>query len=74
MGRRALAFPLVRLAELTSLVTLGVFTLVNLSLFALGRKLDDPGLARFRWWGAFAALLCIGIAVFQLSSGLAGGH
>lgn len=70
----ALFFPLVRLAELTSLVTLGVFTLVNLSLFALGRKLDDPGLARFRWWGAFAALLCIGIAVFQLSSGLAGGH
>jgi len=64
----ALLVPLVRLAEWSSLVTLGVFALVNLALVALGRSLDDPLVRRFRWWGALGAALCLGIAGFQILS------
>lgn len=70
----ALFFPLVLLAEATSLVILSVFTLVNLSLFALGGRLDDPWLKRFRWWGLFGAVICGGVAGFQIIAGVAGGH
>ncbi|WP_281927164.1 APC family permease [Roseibium album] len=70
----ALAFPLVRLAATTSLVTLGVFALVNLSLFLLGRRDGTGVLYRRRWWGLAGAVLCMSIAAFQLGAGLAGGH
>ncbi|MEM7776855.1 MAG: APC family permease [Pseudomonadota bacterium] len=70
----ALLFPLVQLAEATSLILLGVFTLVNLSLFALGGHHEDELLRRFRWWGLFSATVCIGILAFQLFAGVSGGH
>lgn len=70
----ALLFPLVRLAEITSLVTLGVFALVNLALYRLGSHADDKTLYWFRWWGLIGAGICIGIAVFQISTGTTGGH
>lgn len=65
----AASFDLTSLAELTSLVTLLVFTLVNLALFAIGVKIPQTGLGRWRWWGLFAALptaLILGWQVTQL--------
>ena len=70
----ALFFPLIRLAEATSLVTLSVFTLVNLSLFSLGRRLGDPLIRRYRWWGLLAAFICAAIAILQILTGVGGGH
>ncbi len=70
----ALFFPLVRLAEATSLVTLGVFALVNLALFSLGGVLDDNLVKRWRWWGVFGAAICIGVATFQVLANVSGGH
>ncbi|WP_417673490.1 APC family permease [Roseibium sp.] len=70
----AVSFPLVRLAEATSLVTLAVFALVNLSLFRLGGRLDDRTLQRFRWWGLAGAAICVVIAGFQIATGALGGH
>jgi len=70
----AFAFPLVKLAEATSLVTLAVFALVNLSLYRLGSRLDDRKLQRFRWWGLAGAVICATIAGFQILTGALGGH
>ncbi|MCB1383914.1 MAG: amino acid permease [Notoacmeibacter sp.] len=63
----ALFFPLVGLAEATSLVTLAVFAMVNLSLFRLGGMADYPQLRLWRWWGLFAAAICMGLAAFQFA-------
>ncbi len=62
----ALTLPLVHLAELTSLVVLAVFALVNLSLFALGGGNSGAGLGRWCYWGLLGAVLCIAILIFQL--------
>ena len=62
----AASLPLVRLAELTSMVILLVFSLVNLSLFRLGGQIDDPILRRYRLWGIFGAFLCLSILSFSL--------
>jgi amino acid transporter len=70
----ALLFPLVRLAAATSLVTLGVFALVNLSLYLLGRREKATVLYRRRWWGLLGTVLCVSIAVSQLVIGSVGGH
>ncbi|WP_417684192.1 APC family permease [Roseibium sp.] len=70
----ALVFPLVRLAELTSLVTLSVFALVNLSLYCLGGRPEHQQLQRYRWVGLFGAGICVAIAGFQILSGTFGGH
>ncbi len=70
----ALFFPLIRLAEATSLATLGVFALVNLALCSLGGALDDAVVRRWRWWGLPGATICITLAAFQIISGIAGGH
>ena len=67
----ALSFPLIRLAEATSLVVLLVFTLVNLSLFALGVRNADPLLHRWRWWGLLGAALCLAILGLQAVGDLA---
>ena len=69
-----LFFPLVRLAEATSLVLLSVFTLVNISLFRLGGHHDDPLLRRFRWWGLISAGICIAILAFQILAGVSARH
>jgi basic amino acid/polyamine antiporter, APA family len=70
----ALFFPLVQLAEATSLITLLVFGLVNLALFALGRAEQSGKLHRYRYWGLAGSGLCFAIAGFQVSSGMIGGH
>ncbi len=70
----ALSFPLLRLAELTSLVTLGVFALVNLSLFRLATRMPEARLGRWRSWGLAAALLCAGMAAWQIAQGLMPVH
>lgn len=70
----ALALPLVRLAEITSLVILVVFALVNLSLFTLGGRPQYRELRGWRWWGLFAAALCFAILALHLFSGLQPAH
>ena len=65
----AFAFPLVGLAQATSLIVLTVFALVNLSLFALGGRDDYPQLRPWRWWGLAGAALCAVIPLFQLWAG-----
>ncbi len=62
----AFAFPLVRLAEATSLVVLAVFAMVNLSLYALGARGVHPSLQRWRYWGVFGAILCLAILGWNL--------
>jgi len=59
-------FPLVGLAKATSLITLTVFSLVNLSLFTIGTKLPELGLRRLRWVGLVGAALAFSLAVWQL--------
>jgi basic amino acid/polyamine antiporter, APA family len=66
----ALFFPLVGLAKATSLVTLGVFTLVNLSLFVLGLRSEHPELARWRWHGLMGAGLAFALGAWQIVQGL----
>lgn len=70
----ALLFPLVQLASATSLVTLGVFALVNLALFRLGTSEAAGNLHDRRWWGLAGVILCLSIAGFQLLIGVTGGH
>lgn len=70
----ALLFPLLQLAKLTSLITLAVFAMVNLSLFVLGSRNVHERLARWRWWGVVGAILCVGLIGFQIASGSFGGH
>lgn len=62
----ALMLPLVHLAQATSIVTLSVFTLVNLALWRIGRRVDvDPNLRRWRYWGVVAALMSAGLLVTE---------
>lgn len=70
----ALFFPLVRLAETTSLVTLTVFALVNLALFVLGTREGEGKFHRWRWWGLGGTVVCVSVAGFQILAGVAGGH
>ncbi len=69
----AMGLDLARLAELTSLVTLAVFTLVNLSLFMIGTRSPEFGIGRWRWWGMAAAFPTAGILLWQLYAGASGG-
>jgi len=62
----ALTFPLVSLAQATSLVVLAVFCLVNLSLFFLGGRAQHATLRPWRWWGLAGAVLCAAIPLAQL--------
>ncbi len=64
----ALTVPLVDLARITSLVVLAVFALVNLALYRLGGRLDDPLLRRWRALGLIGAALCVAILSFQAMS------
>lgn len=61
-----LVLPMVRLAEVTSYVTLAVFTVVNLSLWRLSRRSTERG-SRFRAiWGLAAASLTLGVLVADI--------
>ncbi len=64
----ALTLPLVHLAEMTSLIILAVFTVVNVALFRLGAHHADEKLRRWRYWGVLGALLAGSILLFQLAS------
>lgn len=68
----AMVFPLVRLAEASSSLTLTVFILVNLALFALGGQAEHGTLRRWRWWGLTGALISLLILVAQFSGNLLG--
>ncbi len=57
--------PLGRLARITSLVTLCVFTLVNLSLYLIGRR-DGGQLRRWRFVGLGGAALTFSLAAWEL--------
>ncbi len=59
-------FPLVELARLTSLVTLGVFTMVNTSLFLIGRRRPTTAVGRFRVIGLVGALSSVALATWQI--------
>ncbi len=59
-------FPLVELARLTSLVTLAVFTMVNLSLYVIGGRRPGTKIARYRLVGLVGALSSIALAVWQV--------
>lgn len=62
-----LVFPLLQLAELTSFIMLAVFTLVNASLFLIGRRSGaDPRLRSGRWLGLIGALVTAGLLAAQL--------
>lgn len=62
----ALTLPLVSLAQATSLVTLSVFFLVNLSLWRIGHQPDAaPELRRWRLWGLMGALLSAGLLLAE---------
>lgn len=66
----AVLFPLVRLAQLTSLVTLSVFAMVNLALFRLGRVAPGTALHRWRYLGLVGAVLAAGLGGWQVTHGL----
>jgi basic amino acid/polyamine antiporter, APA family len=59
-------FPLLSLAELTSFIILGVFALVNFSLFVIAGRADaKASLRRGRWWGFAGVLLTLGLIAAQ---------
>jgi APA family basic amino acid/polyamine antiporter len=61
--------PLLQLAELTSFVMLLIFTVVNLSLFLIGRRSDaPPKLRRWRLFGLFGAALSLALAVSDIAA------
>jgi amino acid transporter len=63
----ALFVPLLRLAELTSLVMLLVFAAVNASLYLIGCKRHaPPRLRTWRWWGTAGCIISLALAAAQL--------
>jgi APA family basic amino acid/polyamine antiporter len=70
----AASFPLVRLAEATSFITLLVFGMVNLALVALGSGVEHGHLRKWRALGLAGAALCAFVIVFQIAGGVTGGH
>jgi len=61
-----LIVPLGPLARVTSLLTLGVFSLVNLGLFAIGRR-ESGSLHAWRFVGAAGAVLALLLAGWEVS-------
>lgn len=57
--------PLGQLARITSLVTLTVFSLVNLALFTLGRR-EGGQLGRWRYVGLFGMVLTVSLGSWEL--------
>ena len=63
----ALSVPLVQLAEMTSFVILAIFTLVNLSLFLIGRRPGAPErLRRWRWSGLAGAAVTLALIIAEI--------
>jgi len=61
-----LLLPMVRLAEVTSYVTLAVFTVVNLSLWRLSRRSVERGSRLRAVWGLSAAALTVGMLLADI--------
>ena len=60
--------PLLQLAELTSLVMLGVFAAVNVSLYLIGRRAGaPPRLRRWRYWGLAGAAVTLGLIILEIA-------
>ena len=70
----ALLFPIARLAAATSIVTLLVFAMVNLSLARIGKYHDDILLKRFRLWGYVGTAMSIGLILYNLQLDLLVSH
>lgn len=70
----AITFPISRLAAATSIVTLSVFAMVNLSLALIGKNHEDALLNRYRLWGYVGAALSIGLIVYNVQSGALVAH
>ncbi len=70
----ALLFPIARLAAATSIVTLLVFAMVNLSLARIGKHHDDTLLKRFRLWGYVGMATSIGLILYNLQLDLLVSH
>jgi APA family basic amino acid/polyamine antiporter len=69
IGFLALAVPLVRLAEMTSFLILVIFTLVNVSLFLIGRRPAAPKrLRRWRWMGLIGAAVTLALIASELAA------
>jgi amino acid transporter len=63
----ALSVPLVQLAEMTSFEILAIFTLVNLSLFLIGRRPGAPErLRRWRWSGLAGAAVTLALIIAEI--------
>lgn len=63
----SLGFPLIKLAQATSLATLSVFILVNLALWRIGSMKDAHAtLHKWRYWGLFGAILSGGLLTTEL--------
>lgn len=63
-----LIVPLLRLAELTSFVMLLIFTVVNASLFLIGRTADAaPRLRRWRYFGLLGAAVSLALALAEIA-------
>jgi amino acid transporter len=68
IGLLALTVPLVQLAEMTSFVILSIFTLVNVSLFLIGRRPGAPErLRRWRWTGLAGAAVTLALILFEVA-------
>lgn len=61
-----LLFPLVTLARVTSIVTLSVFTLVNLALVRLTRTMPELGHTKWVVNGVVGAIVSAGLGVWQV--------
>ncbi|OOZ48383.1 hypothetical protein BOW39_10735 [Solemya velum gill symbiont] len=62
----ALGFPLVHLAQATSIVILVVFTSVNLSLWIIGSRQETATvLKRWRYWGVVGVLMSSGLLIAE---------
>jgi APA family basic amino acid/polyamine antiporter len=64
----ALWLPLVRLAQITSFITLLVFALMNLALWRIKRRVPHPPtITRYPLWvPAIGFALCIGLVILQI--------
>ena len=67
----ALWLPLITLAQITSMVTLFVFMLINLSLIRVNLRSRDgrPIWGRLYWMPAMGALSCVSLLLYQLLLG-----
>lgn len=70
----ALIFPIGRLAAATSVVTLSVFAMVNLSLALIGKRHEDTLLKRYRHWGYVGAALSVSLIIYNVQSGALVAH